>query len=304
MKKLLAVLVALVSVICIAFAFVGCGNDQTEEVEVKGRITRLRNAYEDNGWLDDNDLKSIACRQYDCYGMQENPYAGLYKQKTEISTKEESDFKKGYCDKYNNQPGNKPELEPSDIKITNYYGTYENNVVAEVIVFSEESLIAENKMHIGVVDFISDYNRDIYVFHYDEDWSAPITLTGTLFDMSMAYEEGLLDENDLKSIACFCYDFYNEKNPYKGAYVQPEEKLSKETRGELKKAYLWQIAKQPKGDLDYVNIYKYFGTYKGYIVVGMNGYDGCYGTAVTEVYGVTNVNWGSIYLYHSTKAKA
>ncbi len=173
MKKFVSVLLTLVSVICIALAFVGCGNDQTEE-EVKGRIYRLNYAYKDRGWLDENDLKSVACRQYDCYEMQENPYAGLYKQKTEISAKEEKDFKKGYCDYYNhNNPREEAEpLKPSDIEITNYYGTYENNVVAE-IKFSEGSVIAEDKLRIGGVDFIRDYNRDIYVFHYVEDWSAP-----------------------------------------------------------------------------------------------------------------------------------
>ena len=298
MKKFVSVLLTLVSVICIALAFVGCGNERTEE-EVKGRVYRLSYAYKDRGWLDENDLKSVACRQYDCYEMQENPYAGLYKQKTELSAKEETDFKKGYCDYYNhNNPREEAEpLEPSDIEITNYYGTYENNVVAE-IKFSEGSVIAEDKLRIGGVDFIRDYNRDIYVFHYVEDWSAPIKVSGSLYDMSKAYEEGLLDENDLKSIACFCYDRNGKENPYSGTYVQPEQKLSKDQRGELKKAYLLQISKQPKADLEYVDIYKYFGTYNGCIVVGMDSDDCWIGTVpVTEIGGVTNVGWGGIYLY-------
>ena len=296
MKKLVTVLLALVSVICMAFAFAGCGNGQTDE-EVKGRIYGLRNAYRDMSWLDENDLKSVACRQYECYEMQENPYAGLYKQKTQLSAKEESDFKKVYCENYNNDPGYKPELlDPSDIEITNYYGTYDGNVVVEVL-FSEGSVIAEDKMHIGGVDFIWDYNRDIYVFHYIEDWSA-ITVTGRLHNMSKAYEEGLLDENDLKSIACFCYDRNGEENPYSGMYVQPEEKLSKEKRAELKQAYLNQIDRQPNADLEYVDIYKYFGTYNGHIVVGMDGYR-CWSGYVpdTEIGGVTNVSWGGIYIF-------
>lgn len=116
--------------------------------------------------------------------------------------------------------------------------------------------------------------------------------------MSKAYEEGLLDENDLKSIACFCYDRNGKENPYSGTYVQPEQKLSKDQRGELKKAYLLQISKQPKADLEYVDIYKYFGTYNGCIVVGMDSDDCWIGTVpVTEIGGVTNVGWGGIYLY-------
>lgn len=304
MKKFVSVLLSIASVICMAFAFGGCG-EQPEE-EIKGRIIGLRYAYMDMGWLDENDLKSVACRQYDCYGMQENPYAGLYKQNTEISAKEEKDFKKVYCDfyNYNNNPQDAEPLKPSDIKLTNYYGTYEGNVVAEVIVFGEESMVAENKMRIGGVDFIYDYNRHIFVFHYIEDWPASVTVSGSLYDMSEAYEEGLLDGNDLKSIACFCYDRNNKENPYSGTYVQPEEKLSKDVRAELKKAYLNQIVKQPKADLEYVDIYKYFGTYNGFIVVGIvSDYDGCFPTPITEIGGVTNVGWGSIYLFHSAFTK-
>lgn len=298
MKKLVAVLLTIVSVICIAFSFAGCGNGQAEE-EVKGRIYRLRNAYRDMSWLDENDLKSVACRQYDCYGIQENPYAGLYKQKTEISAKEERDFKKGYCDfyNYNNTRKDAEPLEPSDIELANYYGTYDGNVVAEVL-YREGSSIAEEKRHIGGVDFIWDYNRDIYVFHYVEDLTTPITVRGVVYGVSRAYEEGWLDEDDLKSIACFCYDREGKENPYSGMYVQPEEKLSKEMRAEIKQAYLNVVEKQPKGDLEYVDIYKYFGTYNGYIVVGMEGNSCKIGyVPVTEIGGVTNDYWGSIYLY-------
>ena len=296
MKKFVSVLLALVSVICISFAFVGCGNSQAEEV--KGRIDRLRYAYENVSWLDENDLKSVACRQYECYEMQENPYAGLYKQKTEISAKEENDFKKVYCDYYNrNNTGKDAELlEPSDIEITNYYGTYDGNVVVEVIFVNEDSLIAEEKMHIGGVDFILDYNRSIFVLHYIEEWD--VTVKGSLYDIGRAYEQGLLDENDLKSIACFCYDRAGNENPYSGAYVQPEEKLSREQRAEIKQAYLNVIVKNQNADMEYVDIYKYFGTYNGNIVVGIvSDYDGCYGTVITEIGGVTNVDWGSIYLF-------
>ncbi|MDE6585752.1 MAG: hypothetical protein K2K80_03630 [Clostridia bacterium] len=304
MKKIVSVLLTLVSVICIAFACVGCNNVQPEEDVVKGRITGLRYAYREMGWLDENDLKSVACRQYDCYEMQENPYAGLFKQETQISAKEERDFKKVYCDYYNfNNRGTPAELlEPSDIEITNYYGTYDGNVVVEVRHFKEESVIAEDKTHIGGIEFLWDYQRDIYVLHYIDDLSAPVTVGGRLYDMGKAYEEGLLDENDLKSIACFCYDRYGEENPYSGTYVQPAEKLSKENRLELKQAYRNQIDKSPNADLEYVDIYKYFGTYNGYIVVGMDS-DSCkFGTVlITEVGGVTNVGWNSIYVYYQYK---
>lgn len=286
MKKLVSTFLSLFCVIGVACAFVGCGDD---DGEVDAWVCTLDTAYE-RGYLDEDDLKSIACRQYECYEMEENPYSGMFTQQAEISAKAEKDFKKVFCDKYEIE-------EPSDLEIIYYYGTYEGNVVVE----ANYSGMAFKK-HIGGVVFTNDDFRPIRVLHYTEYRSDSATVTGRLYDIETAYENGWLGEDDLKSLACYRYGVNSEDNPYSGMYKNPEDKLSREMRSELKDAYLRQIAQTWSTCLDDASVYRYYGTYNGNIVVAMAWEAGCIYPIISdkEIGGVVFKNYNPLafYVYH------
>ena len=88
-----------------------------------------------------------------------------------------------------------------------------------------------------------------------------------------AYDEALLNEEDLKNISCgyyelYQFDIYSEyENLYSGLY-DPHEELSQSKERELKLAYLEHI-KHPEYSDDSVKIL-YYGTYNGNIVAGLS----------------------------------
>ena len=297
-KKPISILLSLLMVICLSVAFVGCDNKPAGEDsdEAKACIYNIDFAYE-RGWIDEDDLKSIACRHYEIYGTEENPYAGMFTQKTEIELKAESDIKNVFCDKFNNEDRyeSKPIIEPSDVEIVNYYGTYEGNVVAEI---NYGNAWYFNEKQVGGVVF-DDYKRDIYVLHYFENRAESVKVTGKIYDAATAYKNGWIDQKDLKSIACGYYEWRNSnENPYNGMYLKPQDKLSKETRNELKKAYLEQILQIQNVNLESAYINKYFGTYNGKIVVGIEDeYCKIGAVAIKEIDGITNQYWSNIYVY-------
>ena len=264
MKRFVSVFLSIISLICLSFAFTGCENNEADESnEVKARIFSIDIAYK-WGWLDEDDLKSIACRQNECYGMDENPYAGAFTQSTQMPTKAEKDFKKVYCEKYNSNTDKEP-ISADDVEIFYYYGTYGDNVAVE---FNYSGLYTGRR--IGGIKFSDYHYRAIYVLHYDEYRSEDLDITARIYNIEKAYEFGRLSEDDLKSIACY----YNEKigleeNPYSGLYVKPEEKLSKKAKAVLKTKYLDQIINSSTECLDDAYVSKYIGTFSGNIVVEM-----------------------------------
>ncbi|MCI8988546.1 MAG: hypothetical protein HFK05_02210 [Clostridia bacterium] len=300
MKKLLTAFIFLISV-CLTFTFTSCGNKETNEDEnVEGWMCSLRTAY-DNGLVDEDDLKSIACRQYECYGIEENPYAGAFAQSAQMSAKEERVFKKAYCEWRNRDQRIGEDIEPSDVEIVNYYGIYDGNVAVEIKIGDEGEYIGRSAKVGGV--FISDYRRDIRIMHYVEYRKEPIYGSGRLYDIKTAYENGWLDEDDLKSISCYEYDRFGDgENPYSGLYVQPEEKLGREMKTEIKSVYLEQILKSSSDCLSDAYIYKYFGKYNGNIVVGMSDNMCRLGSVpLADVGGVSSINWKGIYVYRLFK---
>ena len=94
-----------------------------------------------------------------------------------------------------------------------------------------------------------------------------INVRGKYYSLQTAYSNGWLNEDDLKSIACYHNDFQKKENPYSGMYVPPAEGLSEDVENELKQAYLNQIAEYPDGLLENVLINYYYGTYNGNIVI-------------------------------------
>ena len=90
MRKFVSILIAIASVIGIAISFAGCN------VEVTGGFYTLKTAY-DNGWLDVDDVRSIACCYYDNYSLETNPYSGAYKEPTEkLSRTKQKELKIDY----------------------------------------------------------------------------------------------------------------------------------------------------------------------------------------------------------------
>lgn len=95
---------------------------------------------------------------------------------------------------------------------------------------------------------------------------------GKYYLLQTAYDNGWLNEDDLKSIACYYNDFQKKDNPYSGMYVPPAEGLSEDVENELKQAYLNQIAEYPDGLLENVQINYYYGTYNGNIIIKIRSY--------------------------------
>ncbi len=263
MKKIFSILLSLISVFCVAFAFTGCNTPKVE-----GKFYTVKKAY-DNGWLNVDDVKSIACCFYDYYN-RENPYSGAYKEPTEkLSNKKEKELKQAYL----NQVDEKPDGSRNKVHIYKYYGTYSGNIVVDI--WSDYFMCDikyEEELDIGGIIFRNFCEGKISVYHPNEE-KPPIDVRGKFYNLKQAYDNGWVSEDDVKSIACHYYDIFEfEENPYSGLYEIPE-KLNKELENEVKQAYLEQIAKYPDGLLYDVEIYNYFGTYNGNVVAGISS---CY----------------------------
>ena len=262
MKKFLFVFLSLISVICLSFAFVGCGDGQSSEDEPEGKLYRLAAAI-DEGWIDEFDLKSIACGYYEWLNIEANPYSGLYEKPTEqLSEEIQNKIKQAYFGRIDG------------ITIPKYYGTYDGNIV--VTLGFEDVNYDELEGQDIAIDGIIFPELDLYpirVYHCPEQKDPSLNVTGKLYNVKAACESELLNEKDLKSISCYNYDLYEDlENPYSGLYEPPTQKLSRETKQELKQAYLEQIDEYPDGELDGVKICKYIGEYNGNAVVVMFGY--------------------------------
>ncbi len=289
MKKFVTGLLSLVSVICIAFAFVGCGNNSGNGSTVEGDIYNLAYAHR-MGWIDEFDLKSIACGYYEWLDIEANPYSGLYKEPTEQLSE---DIQNKIIEEYG--------FQTEDTKVLKYYGTYDGNIVITLGDQNGNYDEAEEDINLNGVIFPKLRLYGIWVYHYPERVDDSVT-AGRIYRIEKAYEKELLNENDLKSIACYVNDRNTDvENPYSGMYEPPTQKLSAGTKIELKQAFLSQIDKYPDDLLDGIIIHKYYGTYNGNVVVSMTGYS-C-GFPVedtgTEIGGVifNHYSWSCIYVY-------
>lgn len=274
MKKLLALLLSLISVICIAFTLVGCGG-----IEVRGQFCTLKQAYE-NGWLDEDDLKSIACGYYDFNNFEENPYSGLYKEPTEnLSEDIINELKQAYLEQIDNEPEGLPEK----VKISKYYGVYSGNIVVKM--WSEYFMcdIKIEDREIGGVIFKNFWQGEIRVYHLDQADGEKIE-TGTFYTVTEAYEKSLLTREQVLSIAYYHNKEYSfvEQVFYDDGLITNEEirdenyiplpitpqTLSAQTEKSIKQTHLDAYYK----DKDYaklsgVRIDSYYGTYNGCVAV-------------------------------------
>ena len=141
------------------------------------------------------------------------------------------------------------------------------------------------------------YEIQIRVF-FCHDKAPDEKVKGTLFDLEKAYKNGLIDEEDLKSIACGRYEnFQDLENPYSGLYQKPQKGLSYETKLDLRKAYSEQIDRLSSA-FEEIKLYNYYGTYNGNIVVSLSG-EGCYFPDNTDknIGGVNFINNSSDWIF-------
>lgn len=269
MKKLVSILLALVTVVCLTFAFSGCGDENDEkENEEKWYVTNLDSAYY-KGLIDSYALESIACSYFDWRKFESNPYKDKFISTEELSEDNENKIKRTFMEERSSD-----NLEK--VKILNYYGKYDNNFVA-TLGFGEVDFknIDGADVTVGGVAF-PDFDREkiqIWVFHCP-DKAPDERAKGTLFNLENAYDNGLIEEDGLKSIACCLYERNEDfENPYKGLYKKPAQGLCYETKCELRKAYLQQFGGVSR--FDEITVFAYFGTYNGNLVVGIDGGE-CY----------------------------
>lgn len=150
MKKFLSVLLTLVSVICISFAFGGCGSN----VEVRGKFYSLEKAY-DNGWLSMGDLESIAYYYNDYSNRTDGP-------DKKLSSEEEEEIKRAFL----NQIAEDPFGEKDEVKINFYYGTFNGNIVVAVR-YSLMCIdpVTKDEVYIGGVLFKNYWDAQTWVYH-------------------------------------------------------------------------------------------------------------------------------------------
>lgn len=131
MKKFLSILLSLVSIICISFAFVGCGEDETET----GTFYTVTEAYE-SGYLTREQVMSIAYYHNDGRGLNEGimdeNYTPLPKSPENLSTETDKAIKDSF---YNSDKWEefKDYYAYEDIGY-GYYGTYGNAVAVKIAV--------------------------------------------------------------------------------------------------------------------------------------------------------------------------
>ena len=124
MKKILSILLSLISVICIAFAFSACGEEQSNGEFGEGKFYTVTEAYE-NGYLTREQVMSIA--YYHNGGNYKNEeimgedYKPLSITPKTLSVQAENSIKQTHLNEYYE---GKDYAELSGIRIDSYYGTY------------------------------------------------------------------------------------------------------------------------------------------------------------------------------------
>ena len=299
MKKILSGLLALVSVICVAFAFVGCGEAEEKSEEIN--FYTVTEAYEED-LLTREQVMSIA--YYHNGGMKFNEeimgedYAPLPKTPEVLSNETQNAIKHNYLDAYYN---GKKKVKLTGVRIDSYYGIYNNRYVA--VMASDDYSKTTDEEWTEKVDGISigynSGNRILIWLGYPYD----IYKTEDYYTLKRAYEYGWLNVDDLKSIACGYYDSQNVKNPYKGLYEEPTEELNKEIEIKLKRIYLERTVKDPELPLDGVHIRRYYGTYNGNVVFSIVSDYICIDPIIDKklyIGGVLFRNFwqGDIFVYH------
>ena len=159
MKKFLLILLSLISVICIAFAFGGCN----KTIKITGTFYTMEKAYE-KGYLSEDDLKSIACSYYDSHNFryEENPYSGMFTSTEKLTKKLETEIKQAYLEEIVKvRDGDRDRVD-----INRYYGTYNENIVIRIYcsyLYFDHAV--EPEAEVGGVMFKDYWVGDFLVYH-------------------------------------------------------------------------------------------------------------------------------------------
>ncbi len=279
MKKLIAFILSVVSVVITAFALVGCTNNETLE---DGEFYTVTEAFE-KGYLTREQVMSIAYYYNNGRKGNENVMSKNYTplpmvperlSKTTDQAMKDSFYSSEYWEQY------KINHTKEEIWF-NYFGTYGNTVAS--IVNVGNNLIEYNNWEEKIEDITLYYwnNQRILIWIKISNLKNEIGENG-FYTVAEAYWLGYITREDLMSIAYYhnCGRSGNEEvmgEDYKPLPKTPE-KLSVETEVAVKQSYFdgHLIDK----DLDYlekllgkkleINVNEYDGTYNGCVAVMMS----------------------------------
>ena len=131
-----------------------------DPVEVRGQLSTMEKAYA-YGWLNEDDLKSIACRDYEYSPYEENPYSGMFTSTEELTEEMETEIKQAYLE----QVVLFSEGDILKVKITHYYGTYNGNVVVSISSgYIAYDLLLQTKSIGGVI--FKDYAEVFFLVYH------------------------------------------------------------------------------------------------------------------------------------------
>lgn len=95
---------------------------------------------------------------------------------------------------------------------------------------------------------------------------------GSFYSLDEAYENGWLTQNDLQNIAYYYHIRYGGREHIDESFVpdrKAPETLSNATQNKIKRTYLNKVAEVPDGSLERVEIWQYYGSYNGCVVVAV-----------------------------------
>lgn len=119
-----------------------------------------------------------------------------------------------------------------------------------------------------------------------------------------AVENGFITTEQVKSVAYYYNNYYNENPPEPDFELIPKVKLSKKTVRNIKKSYLHHQGYTNATTRNIEN-YKYYGTYNDYAIVSMKVEFVCYDLIITAekiIGGVSFFNYsGDLYAYKTIK---
>ncbi len=250
MKKLIAFILSVVSVVITAFALVGCTNNETLE---DGEFYTVTQAYE-KGYLTREQVMSIAYYNNNgCRGNEEimvEDYQPLPKIPEELRKETDKAIINSF---YNSQFWERYEehFKKTDI-FYEYFGTYDNAIALKVSVNGEAVSLPMWEEKIDGVIICYNNEKRILIFVNEKNNNEN---SGKFYSLQEAYEKKFLSERDLQYIVS---DHNNRKSFVEVLTVQ-EESAIKETA-------VREALNEGKSPDDF-SIWSYYGFYNGYYIV-------------------------------------
>ena len=154
-----------------------------------------------------------------------------------------------------------PKLPCWTVWLEEYFGTYKGLGAVWIDGFQQGHTAAERTLSIGGTEFHYRSTNRILLWERDKPGQQPVATNrlGKFYELEEAYELGLLDENDIKSIAYY-YNTSVERLPVNSPEPPPEpEPLSPEM--------VTRVLYYPEFPGYRSSYLHYYGTYNGYIAL-------------------------------------